>query len=114
MIILEELEKNKNWKEIKYSPSSYPYASKLFQKAARNNKGDKKLYYIQLAYYPPDKQYSVKAGWKADARLYALGNRDFDVTLHARGGNEETLEGVERFFAEIYEQMDCIPDVHNN
>jgi hypothetical protein len=77
----------------------------------------KKLYFLHAYYYDRTKRsgdevFDWPHGWVVEACFFLEDGTYFDVGHNSL--NELGIKEMERFYAEIYEVLHCVPDIHNN
>jgi hypothetical protein len=104
LITVESL-KNFGYKEYFGGACHFRNADALYQKCININ--NKKRYFINIYYYTfPDHE-----SFMAEACLYWSKDGPW---LTAQLNGISILENVELLFAQLYQSMGCVPDVHNN
>lgn len=84
------------------------YCVTAYQRCVRTSDGTK-LYFINLYEWVfPD----TRAQWAAEVELYPKSTGSAWATLSLHGA--EAINDVEAFYANAYEALFCVPDIHNN
>jgi hypothetical protein len=92
-------------------------ADSSFQKRIQNNKNET-MYFLNFHMYDyttlrfASQFNDLGIRWDSDAGLYLKDTSYFRVGKAPE--DHDTLEDIENFYQEIYKNMNCIPDVHNN
>jgi len=79
-----------------------------YQKAIRSEGSSEVLYFINVTAYAPVGMWA--GGYDAEVVLY---RNETDPALRVRA-DIVTLADTERTFADVYHELRCIPDIHNN
>lgn len=96
-----------------YHPND-KYCKGLWQKTVRNGAAKEYFINIYLWQFPDNTTGSASSEvmfYRTDSLTDSKETR-FQVELQL--GVTSTIESMEKFYSEIYHQMKCIPDLHNN
>jgi hypothetical protein len=117
MITREDLEM------AKYVPHPHhqgEFCRGFWQKIVRGPDGMKRYFInVYLWEFPrtaSSEQASVEVALYRDDGLTHRDQTDLqtDFRVNLQLGNASTLAGMEGFYAELYEKLGCVPDLHNN
>lgn len=87
-------------------------ADRMCQKIITNTAIDKKLYAITVYEWDNRHLGKTKVGYQAEVEFYK--NKDFWFTVELNSCENKTIEEVEQFFKDVFGNMQCVPDIHNN
>lgn len=103
-----------------FKAGSFRKADALHQKTILDKDG-KKAYFInfwqysfsQFANMPPEERNRIS--YETEVCFFSeKGSKTRSFKIEHSVAEDETLQEVEDFCAEIYTKMNCVPDIHNN
>lgn len=83
-------------------------ADTLYQKRILNQETGKTLYFINVYEW----SFPTHTGITAEVTFYDTEGKWFTATLQNAG--EYLVSSIERFFANVYKRMNCVPNIYNN
>ena len=88
-----------------------------YQKVIHTSDGELKAYFLTFYCWcfptpVPSPSVSVDVALYQNTGLSGPG--ETDVRIEVLIGPDTTLEQVEAFYADLYQKLGCVPDIHNN
>ena len=84
----------------------------FYQRAVYGKNGEK-LYFLNVELYDFNQfgRNKVSAAMESNLYLYKDDSAGFVVSRSIENGD---IESTEKFFKNVYDELNCVPDIHNN